>query len=86
MENMLQKISEAAAFLKSKGFDNAKTGIVLGTGLGVFIHNVTVERSISYSEIPHFPISTVEFHKGQLVLANAGGTRVIAMQGAFSFL
>lgn len=85
MENMLQKIDEAAGYLKTKGFNGAKVGIVLGTGLGSFIDDIEIEHAIPYNEIPHFPVATVEFHKGQLIIAKAGNTKVIAMQGRFHY-
>lgn len=85
MENMLRKISEATDFLKWKGFTGAKAGIVLGTGLGSFVHAMEVENTISYHEIPHFPLATVEFHKGQLLIGKVGPTKVIAMQGRFHY-
>ena len=85
MEKMLEKIEEASVFLKSKGFNGAKAGIVLGTGLGSFINEMQVEKTISYDEIPHFPIATVEFHKGKLVSGKVGNTNVIAMQGRFHY-
>lgn len=85
MENMLQKIVESAEYLKSKGFENAKAGIVLGTGLGSFIDSMKIEQTIPYHEIPHFPLATVEFHKGQLVFGTIGRTKVIAMQGRFHY-
>ena len=85
MENMQRKIMEAADFLKWKGYTDAKAGIVLGTGLGSFIHLMEVENTISYHEIPHFPLATVEFHKGQLIIGAVGQTRVIAMQGRFHY-
>lgn len=85
MENMLKKVAEAAEFLKWKGFADAKAGIVLGTGLGSFIQLMEVEQAIPYHDIPHFPIATVEFHKGQLLIGTIGSTRVIAMQGRFHY-
>lgn len=85
MENLLQKVSETASFLKSKGFNDASIGIVLGTGLGSFVQLIEVEQSISYHEIPHFPVSTVEFHKGQLIIGKVNGKKVIAMQGRFHY-
>ncbi len=82
---MLKKVAEATDFLKWKGFTDAKAGIVLGTGLGSFIQLMEVEQAIPYHEIPHFPIATVEFHKGQLLIGTIGSTRVIAMQGRFHY-
>lgn len=72
-------------FLADLGFNKAKAGIVLGTGLGSFIHQMTIEQQIPYNEIPHFPVSTVEFHKGNLVLGHINGQYIIAMQGRFHY-
>ncbi len=85
MDNLLQCVAESADFLRSKGFTGARAGIVLGTGLGSFIDCMQVEQTIAYHEIPHFPLATVEFHKGQLILGSVGNTRIIAMQGRFHY-
>jgi purine-nucleoside phosphorylase len=85
MEDMLQKVEESTDFLKSRGFTGVHTGIVLGTGLSSFIHSIKVEQTIPYHQIPHFPVATVEFHKGQLILGSVGDTRIIAMQGRFHY-
>lgn len=85
MDNMLQKIKETASFLLSKGFVAPETGVVLGTGLGAFVQHMNIECSISYHEIPHFPIATVEFHKGQLLFGDVNGVKVVAMQGRFHY-
>ena len=85
MYNLLEKIEETTTFLQSKGFTGATAGIVLGTGLGSFINLIKIEQSIAYSEIPNFPIATVEFHKGQLIIGYVGKTKVIAMQGRFHY-
>lgn len=58
---------------------------MLGTGLGQLIQHITVEKSIPYSEIPHFPEATVESHKGHLIYGRIGNTPVIAMQGRFHY-
>ncbi|MEO6668375.1 MAG: purine-nucleoside phosphorylase [Ferruginibacter sp.] len=85
MENILQKIEETTAYLQARGFTGALTGVVLGTGLGAFVDLLNVEQSIPYSDIPHFPVSTVEFHKGQLILGTIGNKKIIAMQGRFHY-
>lgn len=85
MENILQKIKETADFLLSKGFQAPQTGVVLGTGLGAFVQKMDIEFAIPYHEIPHFPIATVEFHKGQLLYGTVHGVKVIAMQGRFHY-
>jgi len=85
MEDVLQKISETTSFLKENGFDNCITGVVLGTGLGAFINKIQQKKSISYNDIPHFPVSTVEFHKGQLITGFVGEKKVMVMQGRFHY-
>jgi purine-nucleoside phosphorylase len=57
--------------------------IILGTGLGGLAGEIDVETSIPYSEIPHFPVATVETHAGRLLLGTLAGRRVVAMQGRF---
>ena len=82
---MLQKIDETTAFLKAKGFFGAETAVVLGTGLGSFVDHITIEQTIPYGSIPNFPVATVEFHKGQLMLGTIAGKKLIVMQGRFHF-
>jgi purine-nucleoside phosphorylase len=79
----MQQLNEAKEFLIEKGIDYAETGIVLGTGLHQFINLIEVTHTIPYSEIPHFPVSTVEFHKGNLVYGKIGDKKVLVMQGRF---
>jgi purine-nucleoside phosphorylase len=81
----LQEINNTAEFLKSKGIPSGCVGIILGTGLGNLIHEITIELEISYEEIPGFPVSTVEFHKGKLIYGTLRGRRVLAMNGRFHF-
>jgi purine-nucleoside phosphorylase len=57
----------------------------LGTGLGGLVEKIEIEQTIPYDEIPDFPLSTVEGHKGKLILGKLSGTNVIAMQGRFHF-
>ena len=82
---MLHEITEATAYLKQKGFKDPEVGIVLGTGLKKFIEKMDVEARIPYSKIPHFPVATMEYHDGHLIMGTCGGKRVIAMQGRFHF-
>ncbi|WP_207491404.1 purine-nucleoside phosphorylase [Aridibaculum aurantiacum] len=85
MENYLQKIHDTAQYLIKNGILSPSTGIVLGTGLGQLLQHIEVEKTIPYHEIPHFPIATVEFHKGQLVYGKIGDVTVLAMQGRFHY-
>lgn len=82
---MLQLITETADFLKSKTGFTPETGIILGTGLGGLVHEIAIEHSIEYKEIPNFPVSTVEGHSGRLIFGKLGGKNVVAMQGRFHF-
>ncbi|MBA2500963.1 MAG: hypothetical protein H0V30_14665 [Chitinophagaceae bacterium] len=57
-------IADAVQYLKNEGGQNAKVGIVPGTGLNNFIEKINIKHTISYKDISHFPLSAVEFHKG----------------------
>lgn len=82
---MLQKIEETKRFLATKTNITPKVGIVLGTGLGNLSTEIEVEDAIPYSEIPNFPVSTVEGHQGQLLFGTLNDVPVVAMQGRFHF-
>ncbi len=62
-----------------------KTGIVLGSGLGNLASEIAVEAAISYSDIPHFPVSTVEGHQGKLIFGQISGKRVVILSGRFHY-
>jgi len=62
-----------------------KTAIVLGTGLGQLASEITDKLEIPYSDIPNFPVSTVEGHSGKLIFGKLGGVDILAMQGRFHF-
>jgi purine-nucleoside phosphorylase len=64
---MLNKINEATNYILSKTAIKPETGIILGTGLGALVNDCEVVNTINYEDIPHFPISTVESHKGKLI-------------------
>jgi purine-nucleoside phosphorylase len=81
--NTKDKILESVAYLKSKGFVNPEVGIILGTGLGQLIQEVEVLEKVPYEFIPHFPVSVVDFHKGQLIMAKINDRMVVIMQGRF---
>lgn len=80
------KIIQAADFLQKKIKNiQPEIGLVLGSGLGVLADEIEDPIKISYREIPHFPVSTVSGHKGQLVIGTLEGRSVIAMQGRFHY-
>lgn len=82
---MLQKIQETADYLKGIIIKNPKTGIILGTGLGNLVTQITDKQEIPYETIPNFPVSTVEGHSGKLIIGKLGETEVLAMQGRFHY-
>lgn len=83
---MLQIIKEVVAFLKRRGITEPEIGVILGTGLGAqFVKEIKNPIRVNYNSIPHFPVSTVEFHKGQFIYGDVKGKKVLAMQGRFHF-
>lgn len=82
---MLEKVKQTVKFLKEKGVDSPETGIVLGTGLGKLINEISVNIVFDYTDIPHFPVATVEQHSGKLIYGELKGKKVIAMQGRFHY-
>lgn len=83
--NTFDKVTETAAFLKKYNTRNATNGVVLGSGLGNFVKEIQVDAEIPYSEIPNFPVSTVQGHSGKLIFGTIGGKPIIAMAGRFHF-
>jgi purine-nucleoside phosphorylase len=74
--------AEAAAYLKKHGITSPEIGIVLGTGLGqALVNAMEVIATMHYRNIPHFPSSTVQSHKGQLVYGKISGKYILVMQG-----
>lgn len=83
---MFDQINDAIKYIQSHGFTEPEVGIILGTGLGeLFVHEIKNPLVIHYNSIPHFPISTVESHKGKLIYGDVKGKKVLAMQGRFHY-
>ena len=82
---MLERIQETADFLKSKMHTHPETAIILGTGLGSLVNEITNKYEIGYETIPNFPVSTVEGHSGKLIFGKLGNKDIMAMQGRFHF-
>jgi purine-nucleoside phosphorylase len=82
---MEEKIIKTHNFLKENGIVKPEICIILGTGLGKLVDFIEIEKSINYEDIPHFPVSTVEFHKGKLIYGKMNGKQVLAMQGRFHY-
>jgi purine-nucleoside phosphorylase len=85
MSDSMPKIHEAVEFIRTKTGSEAAVGIILGTGLGALAREIKTEIELAYSDIPHFPVSTVESHAGKLIFGTLGGKNVVAMQGRFHF-
>ncbi|MDV2683333.1 purine-nucleoside phosphorylase [Alkalihalophilus lindianensis] len=85
MENMLDKIKQSATYLEGKLSTKPQIGLILGSGLGELADEIEDAVKIPYSDIPNFPVSTVEGHAGQLVIGTLHGKEVVAMQGRFHY-
>lgn len=82
---MLDRIQEAADFIRSQTKLEFKIGIVLGSGLGDLGKEIETDVALDYEAIPNFPVSTVEGHSGKLILGKLEGVPVIALQGRFHY-
>ncbi|MEY3193609.1 MAG: hypothetical protein RI982_1391 [Bacteroidota bacterium] len=82
---LMAQLQETSAFIQSKIKSTAQTAIILGSGLGNLATQIQVDFEIEYTQIPHFPISTVEGHKGRLILGSLNGVKVWVMEGRFHF-
>lgn len=83
MNHLIEETTKAI-LKRTEGFE-PEFGIILGTGLGNLIEEIDVFHQLSYSNIPNFPISTVEFHRGKLIFGELSGRKVVAMQGRFHY-
>ncbi|RYY29881.1 MAG: purine-nucleoside phosphorylase [Sphingobacteriaceae bacterium] len=83
---MLENIRKTTAYIQSRinGFE-PEVGIILGTGLGGLVSEIEIEKQLMYSNIPDFPISTLEFHSGKLIFGMLAGKKVVAMQGRLHY-
>jgi purine-nucleoside phosphorylase len=76
-------VQDATRAVRTRWAKPAQVGLILGTGLGALAREIAADATISYSDIPHFPASTVESHAGQLVCGTLAGKSVVAMEGRF---
>jgi purine-nucleoside phosphorylase len=82
---MWEQVQETVSFIKAKTNFTPEYGVILGSGLGSFTDDIQIEFTLPYTEIPNFPVSTVQGHKGALVFGTIGTKKVVAMQGRFHF-
>ena len=82
---MWNQVQETVSFIKQKTNFTPEYGVILGSGLGSFTNDIQIEFTLPYGEIPNFPVSTVQGHKGALVFGTIGDKKVVAMQGRFHY-
>lgn len=83
---MWEKVQQTVSFINEKtNHFNPEYGVILGSGLGSFTDDIDIKFTLPYHEIPNFPVSTVQGHKGALVFGMIGDKKVVAMQGRFHF-
>ena len=82
---LLKKIDACVASIRKQTDFVPEIALVLGTGLGNLAGRINAEKVLTYDKLPHFPESTVESHKGQLVLGELSGKKIAAMEGRFHF-
>lgn len=82
---MLKRIKSTSSYIKSKINFDPEFGIILGSGLGSLADCIEVVGAIDYKDIPDFPVSTIEGHKGRMIFGYLGEKKVVAMQGRFHY-
>lgn len=81
----IDNIKEAASFIRDQTSNQAKVGLILGSGLGVLVNHLENKEEYPFSEIPHMPLSTVEGHEGKIVVGTLNGVEVITLQGRLHY-
>ncbi|WP_144893204.1 purine-nucleoside phosphorylase [Flavobacterium tiangeerense] len=82
---MWEEVQETVSFIQERVNFTPEYGVILGSGLGSFTSDMQVDFTLPYNEIPNFPVSTVQGHKGALVFGTIGSKKVVAMQGRFHY-
>ena len=82
---MWEKVQQTVSYIKERIDFKPEYGVILGSGLGSFTDEMQVKFTLPYNEIPNFPVSTVQGHKGALVFGTIGEKKVVAMQGRFHY-
>ncbi len=82
---MWEQVQETVSFIQERVNFTPEYGVILGSGLGSFTSDMQVHFTLPYNEIPNFPVSTVQGHKGALVFGTIGSKKVVAMQGRFHY-
>lgn len=82
---MWEKVQETVSYIQKAINFTPEYGVILGSGLGSFTEEIDIQYTLPYNEIPNFPVSTVQGHKGALVFGTIGDKKVMAMQGRFHY-
>jgi purine-nucleoside phosphorylase len=85
MPDIIEQLHETTSFIQKMYPHTPEVGIVLGSGLGNFAEELSIEKEIEYNAIPNFPVSTVEGHKGRLIFGELSGKKIVVMAGRFHF-
>ncbi len=85
MNPLYDQIQESLQYLRQQVSLAPRFGIILGTGLGNLTDEIDIEAEIPYGNIPHFPVSTVQSHKGKLIFGQLAGQPIVAMAGRFHY-
>lgn len=83
--DLYDKIQETAAFIRQRTQVPPRVGIILGSGLGGLTDILDTQAQIPYSDIPNFPVSTVQGHSGSLFFGTIAGIQVMLMAGRFHY-
>lgn len=83
MQNLMQRLAETTAFIKKKTRVAPYLGYLTGTGLGESAQSMKIDTTVEYKDIPHFPLSTVQSHKGRMLIGKLGGCPIVTLQGRF---
>ena len=83
MKDIKQRLAKTTDFIKNRIKDAPYVGLLTGTGLGESAESMTIDTTISYQDIPYFPLPTVQTHIGRLLAGKINACPVIAMQGRF---
>jgi len=85
MSDILEQLAETTSYIQSHYSPRPSAGIVLGSGLSNLSDEIKIEKEISYTDIPNFPVSTVAGHQGKLIFGRLSGKTVVAMSGRFHY-
>jgi purine-nucleoside phosphorylase len=83
MDRYHQQVEQAADYIRSRWGAGVPVALVTGTGLGAVVEGIRSDRTLTYAELPHFPVSTVASHPGRLVLGLLEGVPLLVLQGRF---